>query len=183
AFPSCAIQADDRIVLTFRGITAQGTDDVYLARFQPDGSLDSTFGGAGIVKTPLPGDEIPGSVAVQANGKIVVAGWQDTNFFAARYDPLNGSLDTTFGVNGVTVSTGVSIVSVSTSNNVDVAIQPDGKIVMAGKRTGGDFALVRFLGDSPPSPLATAAIGATVRDPAPSIVVAPAPSPDPFLIA
>jgi hypothetical protein len=66
---------------------------------------------------------------------------------------------------------------------VDVAIQTDGKIVMVGKRTGGDFALVRFLGDSAPSLVTTAAIGTMVRNPTQPIALVPAPSPDPLLIA
>jgi uncharacterized delta-60 repeat protein len=186
-FPSCAIQADDRIVLTYEGPgsgSGQGTLDVKLARFQPDGALDATFGTAGLMTTPLPGDQIPGSITIQADGKIVVAGWQTgNNFFATRYRPSNGSLDTTFGGNGITASTGVSIVGVGTATSVDAAIQPDGKIVMAAKKKGGDFALARFLGDSASSPVTVATTRETVRNLTPLTTVTPAPGPDSYVVA
>jgi uncharacterized delta-60 repeat protein len=80
-------------------------------------------------------------VAVQADGRFVVAGTSSGNFALARYHP-NGSLDTSFGTNGkVIVDFG------GTESAKSVAIAPDGKIVVAG-RTGSvgaeDFAVARL---------------------------------------
>jgi hypothetical protein len=60
-----------------------------LARYHPDGALDSSFGTGGIVVTPLPGVERANSVTLQGDGKIVIVGYTDPNggdFLVARYD-------------------------------------------------------------------------------------------------
>lgn len=81
--------------------------DFAVARFNPDGSLDSGFGNGGKVRTDFGGSDDRGSaVAVQADGKIVVAGWAlvpDVTFYTdvalARYN-ADGSLDSSFGNGG-----------------------------------------------------------------------------------
>src|SRR5207302_770759 len=111
----------------------------------PDGTPDVTFGSGGI--TPLPNSETVRSVALQPDGKILVAGSGDINtdgnFMVARYNATDGSLDSSFGVNGVAVSTGV----VGFGAPVDVALEPDGRIVVAGSNSTGSgnsgFALAR----------------------------------------
>jgi serralysin len=92
-------------------------------------------------------DDIPSAVAVQSNGRIVVAGLAasahgddafDEDFALARYD-RRGRLDTTFGGDGrVTTDTGGG-----NDGAQAVALQADGRIVAAG--TPG-FTLVRYLG-------------------------------------
>jgi uncharacterized delta-60 repeat protein len=85
-------------------------------------------------------------VAIQPNGRIVVAGLgNDDNFGLPRYTP-NGVLDPLFGVGGKVITDFGS----DGAQAKAVAIQPaDGKIVAAGERfsdvSGGDFALARYL--------------------------------------
>jgi uncharacterized delta-60 repeat protein len=127
-----ALQPDGKIIMVGGTFT-----DFILARFNADGSLDTGFGVSGKVETAM----VPGAldealaVALQSDGKIVVAGRTNLNFALARYD-ANGSLDATFGVGGRVV-TGVLGTAFA------VAIQPDNKIV-AGGRLDGDVQLARY---------------------------------------
>lgn len=127
-----ALQADGKIVVV------GDTYDFRVARYNPNGSLDTSFGGGGVVVTPGIGSAY--SVAIQADGKIVVAGG---GIAVVRYNP-NGSLDTTFNGTGI-VSTQINNGS---SHARSVAIQSDGKIVVAGDNSTGPFtlafALVRY---------------------------------------
>src|SRR5207302_7862832 len=94
---SVAIQSDGKIVAA--GFTGMGGSiyEFALARYNPDGSLDTSFGTAGRVTTPIGSshDEAH-SVAIQADGKIVVAGFtfngSNNDFALVRYD-TNGSID------------------------------------------------------------------------------------------
>jgi uncharacterized delta-60 repeat protein len=113
-----------------------------LARFNPDGSLDQTFGSGGTVFTSISrygADAL--EIAVQTDGKIVLSGLMFTivgksgywDFAVARYTP-NGVLDTTFGSGGqVTVDVGASLTpdSESGSQEMDMALSGD-RIDLAG---------------------------------------------------
>ena len=107
-----------------------------------DGDLDTSFGGDGIVTTDIGSDEDGQSVAIQSDGKIVVSGGSGGDFAVVRYN-TDGSLDTSFGIGGI-VTTDID------SNNdtsMAVAIQPDGKLVVAGSSSNGsnkNFAVVRY---------------------------------------
>jgi uncharacterized delta-60 repeat protein len=149
-----AIVGDGKI-LTAGYSNANGSFDFALARYKSDGSPDTGFGTGGVVLTDLgsgSGDVIR-AVAIQADGKIVVAGYSDANgsydFALARYKK-NGILDTGFGTGGV-VLTDLGTSSVDTA--LAVAIQSDGKILLAGDSNANgsfDFALVRYLKDGTP---------------------------------
>jgi uncharacterized delta-60 repeat protein len=144
-----AIQADGKIVAA--GSTRA---DFALARYNSDGSLDSSFGSGGKAITSFFG--IAGEIfnaAFQPDGKIIVAGVPDSDsankdFALARYN-ADGGLDSSFGSGGK--------VSTDFFSNDDqpfaVTIQADGKIVAAGDTrnisTGSDFALARYNGDGP----------------------------------
>jgi uncharacterized delta-60 repeat protein len=134
-----AIQTDGKIVLA--GMSRQGSGSAfdYLAvgRLNSDGSVDTTFGTAGSVVTLPAGTSAFGgadgrAVAIQTDGKIVVAGYYNQNtgngkqLLVARY-LATGVLDTTFGTNGVAIFTTADQREASS-----VAIQTDGKIVVAG---------------------------------------------------
>jgi len=128
-----------------------------LARYLPDGSLDQNFGVGGKAHTPF--GQFSGSgaeaIALQADGKIVVAGraanpdaHHDT-FALARYN-TDGSLDAAFG-NGGQVLTQVNPQSGAGLNDLAhaVTIDPQGRILVAGE-TGSflmDFAVTRYLPD------------------------------------
>ncbi len=111
-----AIQSDGKIVVVGEGSAGTFNWDFAVVRYNPDGSLDGSFGGIGIVITQLTHHyDGAHSVAIQADGKIVVAGSRydgtgGSSFAVVRYHP-NGSLDTSF--NG----TGIVITSVSGSGD------------------------------------------------------------------
>ena len=149
-----AVQGDGKIVVagwaTAPGVTWD--TDVALARYNRDGSLDSTFGTSGKVATNIQRIDWARALAIQADGKIVAVGstgasasWNDPDFAVVRYNP-NGSLDTSFG------GAGYVITSLSTSRDIAeaVLIQPDGKIVATGaanlnRSQGPEYtALVRY---------------------------------------
>lgn len=138
---SVAFQADGKIVVSgMSTATNNGSYGFGLARFNTDGSLDTTFGGGtGKVITDFGPNFDPGnSVAVQADGRIVVAGSTGDDFALARYN-TDGSLDPTFGGGTGTVTTNLG----GTDHGCDMALQPDGKIVVSGG-ADNDFAVVRY---------------------------------------
>ena len=111
------------------------------------GDLDTSFGNDGKVFTNLgSGTEFTSDAALQANGKIVVAGVNapvagSPDFAVLRYDRI-GTLDPTFGTGGVVLTDIASSFDFAHA----VAIQPNGKIVVAGN-AGSDFALARYNAD------------------------------------
>jgi uncharacterized delta-60 repeat protein len=138
-----ALQPDGRIVVA--GVSdATGSKDFALARLNADGTLDHTFGEGGLVtedRRSLTADIIHG-VAIQSDGKIVVAGvaYEDVatldphgDFMVARYHP-DGSPDLTFGVGGVMTT---DFGDGSYDEPYAVVLQPDGKIVLGGYSTQG----------------------------------------------
>jgi uncharacterized delta-60 repeat protein len=109
-----------------------------LARYSPDGILDSSFGADGIVETCVNQNTRANAVAIQPDGKIVTAGWMWSEaeghgyLFVARYD-TSGNLDTTFGSGTGWVATYVPDLVGQQARSV--LIQPDGKIVVSGYGT------------------------------------------------
>ncbi len=124
---SVAIQIDDKIVVA--GDIFNGSDQDYgLARYNGDGSLDTSFGASGIVTTDLGGlGDYAQSVHLQTDGRIVVSGpsynGSDNDFALVRYNS-NGSLDNTFGSGGKVTT------AIGSSNDQDgsVAIQADERL-------------------------------------------------------
>src|SRR6266511_1466289 len=79
-----ALQSDGKIVAA--GTSVADTEDFALARYNPDGSLDPTFGGDGTVTMDFwDGFERAQGVAVQGDGKIIAAGWRFSEFALTRY--------------------------------------------------------------------------------------------------
>ena len=140
-----AIQADGKIVVAGYGLTTNNQLCFALTRYNTNGSLDNTFGTGGIVTSLIGTSCRARALAIQADGKIVVAvGSSNRDFNLTRYN-TNGSLDNTFGTAGI-ITTVIGIVS----GGEDIAIQADGKIVAAGASgsssndNGGDFTVVRY---------------------------------------
>ena len=153
-----AVQADGRIVVT--GAVIDGRSNRYFGalRYLPDGSLDGSFGSGGLVAADLGSFEEPRAVALQRDGRIVVAGETDCEtarcFAAMRLNP-DGSPDGSFGAGGVVR---VPFYLQAAWAN-DVAIDAKGRIVMAGVRLrGGDAqdsalaCVIRLLADGRPDP-------------------------------
>lgn len=148
-----ALQADGKIIVAGLSDPSQ-SDNVYsdfmLARYNQDGSLDTSFGTDGITNTVIPEQQPSGAcffsqagagaVAVLPNGDILAGGtseWGDScgntrnsSFVLARYTP-DGSLDPSFGTGGIVQTTFSGLDSLA-----GVAVQPDGKIVAAGTSAG-----------------------------------------------
>ena len=143
-----ALQIDGKVVVA--GFIGIGSTSRFFGvkRLNTDGNLDTNFGTGGRVNTSISSSKIDGANALvlQSDGKIVVAGYTynlpNNNIAVVRYTP-NGSLDTGFGnVGKVTTSIGLD----SSVGNA-VALQSDGKIVVAGTSSNGsntDFAVVRY---------------------------------------
>lgn len=142
-------QPDGKIVIVGRsGPPGQGGafDDFGVARLNPDGSFDNTFGTNGRVTTDFGRPDGASAVAIQPDGKIVVGGSSDQRYAIARYN-ANGSLDTGFGTGGKIIydhtdSTGEGIYK--------VFVLGSGKIMVVGSWAGpissppAQIALVRF---------------------------------------
>lgn len=147
-----AVQPDGKVVTVGRTSTVAGGPDIAITRHLRDGTLDASFGTGGIVVTaiaPGRGADEARAVLVEPDGRIVIGGYSDASgtdkdFLVARYNP-NGSLDTSFGNAGKTVTN----IGDGTDQVYALARQADGKIVAGGSAafstsTGQDFALIRY---------------------------------------
>jgi len=147
------VQPDGKVVLfgSVRICSGATCNNSFLGvRFNTDGTLDNSFDGDGAVVTDYFGqNEGAFAAAVQADGKIVVAGgfysiFGNTNnnilgFKIVRYMP-DGSLDTTFGTAGRVYEEFNDVGGYAQS----VIIQPDGKIVVAGSDQNSMLLVARF---------------------------------------
>lgn len=135
------VQPDRNIVVA--GNTS-GSAVMTVTRLRPDGSLDMTFGSGGTATVDFGSlADLLGGALLQPDGKIVLAGYtQASEEVAVARLNANGLPDATFGTGGkATVDFGVA-----TFGNA-VARAPNGRIVVAGQKTGGDdFAVARLLG-------------------------------------
>jgi uncharacterized delta-60 repeat protein len=146
---SVAVQPDGRVIVA--GYTGF---DLAVVRFQPDGTHDASFGSNGVATIPAAGaggtasgeDAFPDwdttDIALQSDGKIIVT----YGFAVARFN-ANGSLDSGFDGDGVWESSDFGTLSQPTIRSV--AIQPDGRIVVAGEvlesfSEGINFAVARL---------------------------------------
>jgi uncharacterized delta-60 repeat protein len=139
-----AIQADDKIVVA--GLSRPSADTYFaVARYNESGSLDTSWSPDGWRETDFGGTQQGvNDVAIQANGKIVVAGQTDAGFAVARYN-TNGTLDATFSGDGKQTTAFGGQSDVATG----VAIQDDGRIVVGGHASFDgaalrDFAVARY---------------------------------------
>jgi uncharacterized delta-60 repeat protein len=141
-----AIQSDGKIDVA--GMPGPGPFTV--ARYNTDGTPDSTFGSGGMAFRSGGLMAMIAGLAIQQDGKIVVAGTASYrtgkkwifDFEVARYN-ANGTVDTTFGPNhdGLAIT---SYVGVNAANLDSLVLQPDGKIVIGGDTTLSGFTVLRF---------------------------------------
>jgi uncharacterized delta-60 repeat protein len=138
-----AIQEDDKLIVA--GWTKRAGLNIALTRVRPNGELDKSFGTRGKVTThrwgERGGDHLGVAVAIQDNGKILVANSIDGDFVLARFRS-NGKLDRGFGQRGrVTTDLGAY------ERVAALALQGDGRIVLAGDRccdTDDTVAIARY---------------------------------------
>jgi uncharacterized delta-60 repeat protein len=148
------VNGSTKIVAVGYGATAANANDFVLARYNSDGTLDTTFDSTGLLG-PAKGlvatdfgsaDDEAFAVAIQSDGKIVAAGRKQSNtydFALARYN-TDGTLDTTFG------SSGKVVTNIGADDEVfGVVIQSDGTIIAAGKGNAGSyFTLAAYSGSN-----------------------------------
>ncbi len=150
-----ALQADGKIVIASGYRTASMTDaDFLIARYNADGSLDTSGFNAGAVGSPGAGllavdlqsgsDDYALGVAVQPDGGIVAAGRTTDGSHISSYGLVranaDGTVDTTFGTGGVAITDSNAFAHA-------VLVQPNGKIVAAGETNNGadsDFSMFRY---------------------------------------
>lgn len=150
--PGAASYARDAVVQTDGKIVVVGQKQNAFLVFRLDGAgaLDPGFGAGGVVITGTALLEVAEAVALQPDGRIVVVGRSSgpgsLDFAVARYD-AGGTLDPTFGVGGIVKTDAVPGLFLD-DEALDVVIQPDGKLVVAGDSGGnpdGDVCVVRYL--------------------------------------
>jgi uncharacterized delta-60 repeat protein len=148
-----AIQADGKIVVAGQAGGYPARSRFALARYRAGGTLDPTFGGTGKLTTRFAGSAYASDVAIQADGRIVVVGQANDKFALARYD-RDETLDSTFNGDGKRTT---SFLPLDTAGAASVAVQADGKIVVAGsawceetlgtcpaEEESSDFAVARY---------------------------------------
>jgi uncharacterized delta-60 repeat protein len=188
------LQDDGKIIVVGTAEIDTPYNSFAVARFNPDGSLDQSFGNGGKVVMLNEGDLDAG--ALQSDGKLIALGSDatfsangalDTTFGGGGTSSLqllrfntDGSLDSTFGSGGtVTTTFGGSV-----AEGKDLAIQVDGKILAGGITSSdpyfnhSDFALARYLDASGPPPTPTPTPPAATPTPTPPAAT-PTPTPEP----
>ncbi|MCA9753976.1 MAG: hypothetical protein KC591_17390 [Gemmatimonadetes bacterium] len=136
-------QFQRKVVIAGYYYTVPALPSIFVARYLFDGTLDSSFNGAGIASA-YPGTACDCSdlAVLGGSGSYTVAGWArptgDDDFMTIRFTHT-GPMDTSFDVDGTRFD------NFGTQNAVarDLAIQPDGKIVTVGERKGGRCVLAR----------------------------------------
>jgi uncharacterized delta-60 repeat protein len=149
---AAAVAVDPSGRLVVAGTTRNGaTADFLVARYMPNGSLDSSFGNGGLVTTDFKGrDDTASAMELDSQGRIVVAGTSLGNGIVAavaRYQP-DGDPDSSFSGDGKTLTN----LGTYESNVNAMAIDAQGRIVVAGRRylyhdtfDYFDFVLARFM--------------------------------------
>jgi uncharacterized delta-60 repeat protein len=176
-----AIQSDGRIVVAGYSTGIDGFSDMLVARFNTNGSLDTSFGGgSGYTRLDIDGTasttiEHAYGIAIQPDGRIVASGWEaeapyvdgsPDNVLVARFN-ADGSRDTTFG------GAGFKLGAVPTDrrfHGTGVALQSDGSIIVAGNDNplSGPADphpfIMRFYGDNAPASTSTSTATPSTAD-------------------
>lgn len=140
-------QGGGRLVLQPDGGILVLTGGYGVTRYKEDGSLDETFGKDGLATEDFGDNDVGAALSLDLEGRILVAGLlrqtADSMVFAlARYNK-DGSLDTTLGGDGMIATSIGGIQDMASA----IAVQPDGKVIVAGSSFNGsdmDFALLRY---------------------------------------
>jgi uncharacterized delta-60 repeat protein len=137
-----AIQIDKKILV---GGSSDG--NFALVRYNPNGTLDTSFNGVGSVTTDFGGNDLAGAMLLQPDGNIVLGGSTNfgatgNNFALARYT-TTGALDTTFNSTGKVIT---NFLAHSNEFIEALALTSDDKIVAAGRVNSNvsDFAIARY---------------------------------------
>jgi uncharacterized delta-60 repeat protein len=140
-----AVQFDGKLVMSYGSGT---TSELKLLRLETTGTMDASFGTAGKSSINIgANNDYATAITALGNGKIIISGStyansSNTDFFVARLTS-NGSLDNTFGTNGFTIT---SVAPTEGDRAEAMAIQSDGKIIVAGNKCTGscNYVLLRY---------------------------------------
>ncbi|WP_162184841.1 NHL repeat-containing protein [Allokutzneria albata] len=133
------IQADDKVV-----VAATSNKGFAVLRYNRAGKLDTTWGSKGVATTNFTKNSATAAaVAIQAEGRVVVAGSSAGDFVLARYTTA-GKLDTSFG------GSGTVRIPIGSASAVGIALQADGKIVVVGN-TDSDIVLATYAPNGKPA--------------------------------
>ncbi|MFI0377516.1 MAG: DUF4347 domain-containing protein, partial [Candidatus Thiodiazotropha sp.] len=132
---SLVIQSDGKLLVTG---TLSSSNDIFLARFNADGTLDTSFGsGTGYVTASglIPNATL--SLALHPNGTILLGSSSGSEFTTLNYN-ADGTLNTAFGGGD-----GIVVTSLGTATSHDLVVRPDGSFVLTGM-VDGDTTLVAY---------------------------------------
>jgi uncharacterized delta-60 repeat protein len=140
-----ALQTDGKIVVSYG---SAATSELKLLRLEITGTMDASFGTAGKTSVNIgANNDYAMALSALGSGKIIISGStyansSNTDFFVARL-ASNGSLDNTFGTNGITVT---SVAPTEGDRAEGMAIQSDGKIIVAGNKCTGscNYVVLRY---------------------------------------
>jgi len=135
------LQADDKLIVV--GVANDGAgQEVALTRFLSDGTVDTTFGTGGRVTNAFGSTDNVQAGALQGDGKILVAGYTNSESFIARFN-ADGSIDTSFDGDGFA---SFNLAASSIDSFEDILVQDDGKIVAVGyaNNTNEETTVVRL---------------------------------------
>ncbi|MFZ1755205.1 MAG: Ig-like domain-containing protein, partial [Caldilineaceae bacterium] len=149
------LQSDGRLVVAGYVSNGGSGNDFFVARYLPNGNMDTSFGQGGVMISVLTGShDAANALAIQDDGKIIAGGYatlsgSGQDFALVRYHS-NGIPDPSFGFNGNGVV--VTAFTASTDYINDIAIQDDGKIVAVGVATinSSDWAMARYNSNGSP---------------------------------
>jgi uncharacterized delta-60 repeat protein len=143
---SLVLQPDGKLVLAgYCGVI--NSYDFCAVRLNADGSRDNSFGGGTVVKAIGSGDDRATAIALQPDGKLVLAGYCGGSSTSYDFCALRLNAD---GTTDLTFSGGTVITPIGAGTSFDqvnaIALQPDGKLVLAGWCQGGllDFCALRY---------------------------------------
>jgi uncharacterized delta-60 repeat protein len=136
------LASDGKIIGAFGSFA---TADINIIKLTSTGTLDAEFGTGGkIIVNAINGNEYPTAIKLQPNGKLLLTGSDggSANIFLARLN-TDGTPDNTFGTNGTTIT---SVREGGEDNAKAIAVQTDGKIIIAGNQCGGmcTYILLRY---------------------------------------
>ncbi len=133
-----AVQTDGKIVIVGSRYAAVNAYDYLVARYNADGTLDTTFSGDGIFLLNNSNSDNLNAVAIQTDGKIVAVGQSNSSSeaYVIRLN-TNGTLDTTFSGDGIFEIPNAGIA-------LSVALQTDGKVVIGSRGLSGESIIVRL---------------------------------------
>ena len=158
-----AVRPDGRLVAAGRATDVSGNHAVAIAGFTAAGARDPLFARRGTAIAqfgraypPAAPASLARAVALQPDGAAVVAGVATAGTLAARYD-VAGALDCRYGDRGRALAFGGRGFAFSSDGAAAAALQPDGKLVVAGRRAGGGVLLGRLQGATSSAGMRTAA--------------------------